>query len=103
MPPCRLAIAGLFSLWGQDGGARVLTPQELIVKAAMQYVKQGDPLEADALLKNFCEICFSGPVPPCYASHPDRYLDCPVEPFIQQIMPLCEAQRKSERRGRSGA
>jgi len=82
-------------------GMNVLTPQEIIVKAAQRYVDMGNPLEADALLKNFCEICFSGPIPPCYLQHPKRYLECPVEPYIQTIMRACEEQRKSEMRIRA--
>jgi hypothetical protein len=62
-----------------------------IVKKARKHVLEGNPLEADALMKNFCDWHFE-----CRESE-QECVQCPIDAYIEEIMPLCEAQRRSER------
>jgi hypothetical protein len=64
-----------------------------MVEKAKRLVAKGDPLEADATLKNYCEICFGSAEPPCE--------DCPIEPYLQTILRACEEQRKAEKEARN--
>jgi hypothetical protein len=62
-----------------------------VLKEARESVMDGNPLEADALMKNFCEVCFD------YRTSAADCQGCALDAYLNKIMPLCAEQRGRER------